>query len=53
MLGGFEKFGGGEISKLFKVLPNHTKIKIKAIFHFIDFWSGETAYLKVNVGRNE
>ena len=53
MLGGYEKFGGGEISKNFKYLPLHTAIRIKAIFHYIDFWSGETAYLKINNGREE
>jgi hypothetical protein len=29
-------------------LPIHNKIKVKANLHFIDNWSGEIAYLKID-----
>jgi len=52
MLGGFSITSGTENSKKFKDLPAHKKIRITATFHFIDAWTGETAYMKVDVGRN-
>jgi len=52
MLGGYSIISGQENSKQFKELPAHQKIRITATFHFIDAWIGETAYMKVDVGRN-
>jgi hypothetical protein len=49
MLGGFGAFAGGEVQKLFVRLDSpHTEIRLKATFHFIDRWSGETAYAKLD-----
>jgi hypothetical protein len=52
MLGGYCKFGQGEVEKSFGPLPPHTQLKIKATYHFIDQWIGESAYLKMDVGRD-
>ena len=49
MLGGFGAFAGGEVQKLFVRLDSpHTELRLKATFHFIDRWSGETAYAKLD-----
>tara|TARA_B110001452_G_scaffold114228_1_gene94754 strand:- start:865 stop:1653 length:789 start_codon:yes stop_codon:yes gene_type:complete len=49
MLGGFGAFAGGEVSKLFVRLDSpHTELRLKATFHFIDRWQGETAYAKID-----
>ena len=34
-------------------LPQHSKIRIIAQFHFIDAWSGESAFMRVNNGKNQ
>jgi len=47
LLGGYGKFSGGEVSKLYRQLPTHNQIRFKATFHFIDAWTGETAYTKL------
>jgi hypothetical protein len=46
-LGGYGLTAGGEISKTFRQLPAHAEIRLKANFHFIDAWSGETAFAKL------
>jgi hypothetical protein len=51
MLGGYGKFGGGEVVKTIENLNEHSKIKITANFHFIDAWSGESAFMKINNGK--
>jgi hypothetical protein len=48
ILGGYGKFAGGEVSKLFRQLPDHNQIRLKASFHFIDAWTGETAFAKLD-----
>ena len=53
MLGGFGILAGGEIKKEFKDLPSHNTIRIKASFHFIDAWSGETGFMRISSGKNE
>jgi hypothetical protein len=40
MLGGYGKFSKGEVRKTFSDFPHHSKIRIKANFHFIDAWAG-------------
>merc|ERR1719482_1774662 len=50
MLGGFCKFGVGEVNKTFNGLPPHKQLKVTATYHFIDSWAGETGYMKLNVG---
>ncbi len=51
MLGGYSIISGSENSKQFKDLPPHNKVRSTASFHFIDAWTGETGYMKVNIGR--
>jgi hypothetical protein len=50
LLGGYCILAGGENSKIFSGLPPHSKVRISAVFHFIDSWTGESAYLTANVG---
>lgn len=47
-LGGHCNFSFNEVTKVFKNLPEHSKLKINAAFHMIDSWDGEMAYMKVN-----
>lgn len=51
MLGGFCKFGQGEVTKTFSGLPPHKQLRIVANYHFIDRWIGESGYLKLNIGQ--
>jgi len=51
MLGGFCRFSKGEVKKTFADLPPHDHLRIKATFHFIDRWIGETGYMKLNLGN--
>lgn len=48
MLGGYCKTSSETLSKVFNGLPDHTRIRIQANFHFIDSWAGDTAYLKIS-----
>ena len=52
MLGGYGLFSKGEISKEFAGLPSHTFLRVKAVFHFIDAWAGETGFMRLNLGRD-
>lgn len=52
MLGGYGKFAEGETSKEFTDLPPHSHVKVEAVFHFIDRWSGETGFMRADVGRD-
>lgn len=47
ILGGCGTFAGGEVSKYFHDLPAHDSIRVKANYHMIDSWGGESAYLKL------
>jgi len=47
LLGGCEKFIGGETYKTYTGLPEHAQVRIKANYYMIDSWGGETAYMKV------
>ena len=49
MLGGFGKSAAGELSKLFKGLPPHKKIRITCTFHFLDAWKGESAFMRSTI----
>lgn len=51
LLGGYELTSTIPLSKTFSNLVDHTEIRIVATIHYIDAWSGETAYLKANVGN--
>jgi hypothetical protein len=48
LLGGYGHFAGGEVTKTFFELPAHTQVRVKANYHFIDAWGGETAYAKLD-----
>merc|ERR1712146_91025 len=48
LLGGYGAFAGGEVSKTYFELPTHNQIRVKANYHFIDAWGGETAYAKLD-----
>jgi len=52
MLGGYCKFGHGDVNKTFAGLPPHSQLKIVATYHFIDRWIGETGYMKANIGQD-
>jgi len=53
MLGGPDgHFSAGEIVKEFSALPSHERLKIKAIYHFIDDWSGEMGFVRANLGSD-
>jgi hypothetical protein len=52
MLGGYCQFGGGEVTKTFLDLPTHTMIRIQATYYFIDAWDTETAFMRINNGKD-
>ena len=52
MLGGYCKFAKGEVKKTFTDLPPHRSLRIRATYHFIDRWVGETAFLKMDIGTD-
>eukprot|EP00929_Paragymnodinium_shiwhaense_P007435 TRINITY_DN111355_c0_g1_i1.p1 TRINITY_DN111355_c0_g1~~TRINITY_DN111355_c0_g1_i1.p1 ORF type:complete len:310 (-),score=82.52 TRINITY_DN111355_c0_g1_i1:100-1029(-) len=52
MLGGYCKHAAGEMRKVFKGLPAHRQLRVKAVFHFIDRWAGESGYMKLNTLRD-
>lgn len=45
MLGGYEMFSVGQVSKRYPGLRSHSEIRITGNFHFIDDWEGETAFM--------
>jgi hypothetical protein len=47
ILGGYGVFAGGEITKVYHQLPAHSEVRLKATFHFIDKWTGETAFAQL------
>ncbi len=47
LLGGCGHFAGGEVSKIYGNLPEHDAVRVKANYHFIDAWGGETAFAKL------
>lgn len=49
MLGGYCQFSDTQVEKLFAGLPPHRELKIASVFHFIDAWIGESAYLQVQL----
>lgn len=50
MLGGHCQFSAGETKKEYVGIPTHTYLRLKANFHCIDEWHGETGY--VSIGSN-
>ena len=53
MLGGYGKFAGGEVTKQFDALPSHKNVRVLASYHFIDAWSGESAFMRADIGKNQ
>lgn len=53
LLGGYGKLSKGTIRKVFENIPNHTEIRVKANFHFIDKWNNEMAYMKLGKDEKE
>jgi len=53
MLGGYGLLSGGEIMKEFTEIPTHSVIRIVANYHYIDAWSGETGFMRVNNGKDK
>nr|PVC49986.1 hypothetical protein MACL_00002648 [Theileria orientalis] len=49
MLGGFNVFSRGHVQKTFIELPSHKELRIRANFHFIDRWVGETGFMKLSM----
>ena len=47
-LGGHCNFATETVTKVFRNLPKHEKIKISATFHMFDNWEDEMALMKVN-----
>jgi len=47
ILGGCGKFANGEVSKTYFNLPAHDLVRVRANYHFIDAWGGETAFMKM------
>jgi hypothetical protein len=46
-LGGHCNLSFNEVTKVFKSLPPHEKLKVNAAFHMLDSWDGEYAYMKI------
>ncbi len=40
------------MTKKLEKLPPHSQIRVKANYHFIDAWVGETGFLRLNVGKD-
>ena len=40
------------MTKTFKGLPKHSRVRVQAVFHFIDAWGGETAWMKLSSGAD-
>lgn len=53
MLGGYCVFSAGTTSKRFADLPDHNYLRVKATFHFIDKWQGETGYFKIGNAQTQ
>jgi hypothetical protein len=52
MLGGYKVLSKGSVSKIFRDLPAHSRVRIVATVHAIDRWGGESLYLKTDTGAN-
>jgi len=50
MLGGYGRSANFENKKNYHNLPPHSEIRVKANFHFIDFWKGESGFMKIGFG---
>jgi len=48
ILGGYGHFSGGSTSRTYRQLPSHQEIRVKANWHFIDSWSSEFGFAKID-----
>eukprot|EP00824_Muranothrix_gubernata_P016590 TRINITY_DN34214_c0_g1_i1.p2 TRINITY_DN34214_c0_g1~~TRINITY_DN34214_c0_g1_i1.p2 ORF type:complete len:241 (+),score=42.05 TRINITY_DN34214_c0_g1_i1:48-725(+) len=46
--GGYCKFGRGEVNTSFELLPQHTHLRLKSNFYFLDAWDGEAGYAMID-----
>lgn len=53
MLGGYQSVSSGTMTKTFRNLPAHTRVRIVATLHAIDRWAGETIYAKASIGADD
>jgi hypothetical protein len=51
MLGGFRGLASHSVSKTFSGLPAHNRLRVRAVYHFIDEWGGETGYMSLSSGN--
>jgi len=47
-LGGHCQLANGPVQKMFTHLPPHSQIRLTARYHFIDHWTGETAFATID-----
>jgi hypothetical protein len=47
-LGGHCQLSNGPVRKMFAHLPPHSQIRLTARYHFIDHWTGETAFASID-----
>lgn len=47
MLGGYCQFSAGTTEKTLSDLHDHSQVRLRAVWHLIDEWRGETAYVKI------
>jgi len=52
MLGGFKSLSMQTVKKTYQDLPKHDRLMIRATYHFIDQWGGETGFMQTSVGKN-
>jgi hypothetical protein len=47
-LGGYCNFGATAVSKTWSGLPKHSQIRVTFNYHFIDEWTGQAGYAKID-----
>jgi len=52
MLGGWKVLSKQLVRKTYQNLPKHDRLQVRGIFHFLDAWGGETAFLQLSIGKN-
>lgn len=52
LLGGFKSLSMQTVKKTYQDLPKHDRLMIRATYHFIDQWGGETGFMQMSVGKN-
>ena len=52
VLGGYRVLSRLSTQKQFAGLPKHNRVRVKATYHFIDLWQGETGWMKLSSGAS-